>query len=139
MRVSLIVTLAITALFATSYKAISADWPRCVEGTFVGEIEAVGEKLKSDTRLNVHDATVEGTYAFTYKDELVEGTLSSSALIPPLSIAFRWKDKFGSGPLLVEFSGDCSEFTGKWKSDGTDTTHSWTGKKQPVHADLNNL
>jgi len=135
MRVSLV--LAITAFFATSHNAISDDWPRCVEGTFVGEIEAVGEKLKSETRLNVHDATVEGTYAFTYKDELVEGTLSSSALIPPLSIAFRWKDKFGMGSLLVEFSGDCSEFIGKWKSDETDTTHSWTGKKQPVRADLN--
>jgi hypothetical protein len=131
-----IMTLAITAFFATSDNAISDDWPRCVEGTFVGEIEAVGEQLKSETRLNVHDAMVEGTYAFTYKDELVEGTLSSSALIPPLSITFRWKDKFGTGSLLVEFSGDCSEFTGKWKSDGTDVTHSWTGKKQAVRADI---
>jgi hypothetical protein len=137
MRVNLIIILAITTFFATSYDAISADWPRCVEGTFVGEIEAVGEKLKSDTRLNVHDATVEGIHAFSYKDELVEGTLSSSALIPPLSITFRWKDKFGTGSLLVEFSGDCSEFTGKWKSEGTDTTHSWTGKKQAVRAELN--
>ena len=137
MRMSLIIALAVTAFFAASDNAISDDWPRCVEGTFVGEIEADGEKLKSETRLNVHDATVEGTYAFTYKDELVEGTLSSSALIPPLSIAFRWKDKFGTGSLLVEFSGDCSEFIGKWKSDETDTTHSWTGKKQPVRADLN--
>ena len=58
MRVSLIITLAITAFFATSYNAISDDWPRCVEGTFVGEIEAVGEKLKSETRLNVQEATV---------------------------------------------------------------------------------
>ena len=137
MRMGLIIALAVAAFFATPDNAISDDWPRCVEGTFVGEIEAVEEKLKSETRLNVHDATVEGTYAFTYKDELVEGTLSSSALIPPLSIAFRWKDKFGMGSLLVEFSGDCSEFIGKWKSDETDTTHSWTGKKQPVRADLN--
>jgi len=63
MRVSLTMILAMTAFFATSHNAISDDWPRCVEGTFVGEIEADGEKLKSETRLNVHDATVEGTYA----------------------------------------------------------------------------
>jgi len=139
MRMGLIIALAVAAFFATPDNAISDDWPRCVEGTFVGELEAVGEKLKSETHLIVQDGTVEGTYAFAYKDELVEGTLSSSVLIPPLSIVFRWKDKFGSGSLLLEFSGDCSEFSGKWKSDGTDTTHSWTGKKQPVHADLNNL
>ena len=80
MRVSLIITLAITAFLATSFNASSDDWPGCVQGTFGGEIEAAGEKLKSETRLNVHDAIVDGTYSFTYKNELVEGTLSSAVL-----------------------------------------------------------
>lgn len=135
MRVSLIITLAITAFLATSFNASSDDWPRCVQGTFAGEIEGAGEKLKTETRLDVHDATVEGTYSFTYKDELVEGTLSSGVLSQPRSITFRWKAKFGTGTLAVAFSADCSEFSGEWKTDGENTTHSWTGKKEEVRAD----
>jgi hypothetical protein len=59
MRVSPIVALATAAFVTFSFDANSADWPR-VEGTFAGEIEGNGEKLKSETRLNVHDATVAG-------------------------------------------------------------------------------
>jgi hypothetical protein len=124
------ITLAIAAFLAASFNASSDDWPGCVQGKFGGELEVAGEKLKSETRFNVHDAIVDGTYSFTYKNELVEGTLSSAVLNQPRSITFRWRSKFGTGTLTATFSADCSEFSGEWRTDDNAATHSWTGKRQ---------
>jgi hypothetical protein len=135
MRVSSTVVLALTALMALSLDGRAADWPSCVEGKFNGEIEGGGEKLKSETRLTVHDQSVEGTYSFTFKSDYVEGKLISFSFAEPRSVMFRWQDKFGTGSLVTAFNSDCSEFLGEWKSEGSDTPHSWTGKREEVRAD----
>jgi hypothetical protein len=129
------VLLVLIASIALSFDGRAADWPSCVEGKFKGEIEGGREKLKSETRFTVHDQTVEGTYSFTFKSEFVEGKLLSSSFAEPRSIIFRWEDKFGTGTLVAGFNSDCSEFLGEWKSEGSDTPHSWTGKREEVRAD----
>ena len=125
-----VIVAAIVSVWLGPQAHPATEWPECVSGTFSGKIEAAGQKLTSETRFLVEDQTVNGTYSFAYKGETVEGTLSSARLEKGRSIRFQWQDKFGTGTLITSFNEDCSEFTGKWGSEGKQPTQSWTGKRQ---------
>lgn len=103
---------------------------QCVAGSFTGEIDTGGKKLKSETQFNVQDEIVVGTYSFQYEGELVQGTLSSTDLSRVHSINFRWHDKFGTGTLIAVFNNGCTEFLGEWSMEGKNKTHSWDGKRK---------
>ena len=125
-----VIVAAIVSVWLGPQAHPAINWPKCVTGTFSGKIEAVGQELTSETHFSVEDQTVNGTYSFAYKGETVEGTFISTRREEGRTLVFQWQDKFGTGTLITSFNEDCSEFSGKWGSEGKQPTHSWTGKRQ---------
>lgn len=70
-------------------------------------------------------------YVFSDQGNAVEGELAETGDDgdgSDLTRTFMWRDKYGYGQLIVTFTPDFSEFTGKWNAGVSDFLP-WNGRR----------
>jgi hypothetical protein len=98
---------------------------------YVGCVEASGSNLPVATALRPGARGLTGFYVLLEPDgRRVEGSLGpASRKAAGDSVRFRWKDEYGEGDLVIEFSADASSFNGFWTTDGDSQPSAWWGRE----------
>lgn len=107
-----------------------------LEGTYQGFIWSGGSDAPGTTALTVKpDGAISGTYAFDEMGSEMRGTLTDCAFKAPL-LRCTWNDAYGSGALVMRFTGDFWAFEGSWYNGSPDQSGEhpdkgfrWTGAK----------
>ncbi|HEV7309626.1 hypothetical protein [Ensifer sp.] len=120
----------IAAAFASG--AMAGETSRAPSGTYCGQLSSAGILSEAQTRFETDaGGTVIGKYVFSDQGEPVDGELAETSDDgdgSDLTRTFMWRDKYGYGQLLVTFTPDFSEFSGKWNAGGSQFLP-WTGRR----------
>lgn len=107
-----------------------------LNGTYQGFIWSGGRNTRGTTSLAVGpDGTISGNYLFEDMGSTIEGQLTDCVFAAPI-LRCTWNDAYGTGALLLHFTGDFWAFEGSWH-DGSlteaeqrpDNGYRWTGAK----------
>lgn len=107
-----------------------------LEGTYQGFIWSAGSNTRGTTTLTVRpNGAISGSYIFEDMGSAIEGTLTDCAFTAPI-LRCTWNDAYGSGGLVLRFTGDFWAFEGSWHDGGLtkaeerpDNGYRWTGAK----------
>lgn len=105
-------------------------------GTYQGFIWSGGSNTRGTTSFSVKpDGAITGSYLFEDMGSEMQGTLTDCAFTAPI-LRCTWNDAYGSGALVLRFTGDFWAFEGSWHdgsleedAQGANNGYRWTGAK----------
>jgi hypothetical protein len=86
------------------------------------------QDMKTEFRLNA-DGQLFGVYEFEDNGKWESGSLDPTLLNGDRSGRFIWRDKYGSGVLILQFRADYSSFSGAWSRE-QEPVLDWNGKRR---------
>jgi len=107
-------------------------WSREIIGTYKSEISGGRTTWPGATRFSMNStAQLIGAYSYEADEEAVNGELSDCTEIKRNhALSCSWKDKYGIGTLVMDFSKDLSHFDGYWNTYGSLHRLPWSGKRE---------
>ena len=120
-------TLAAIAAF---WMSPVPGWAASITGTYCGAVLSSGEMTDVVTRLKQEaDGRITGSYKFMDGETPVTGSLIARGAPGAVQYDFLWRDKFGSGKVVITPAADGNSFTGKWGTGANPPEHDWLGKR----------
>lgn len=106
-------------------------WSRGIIGAYQSEISGGRNKLSGVTRFSINSAgQLIGAYSYQEDTKTVKGELSDCTEIKRKhALSCFWKDKYGTGMLVMGFSDDLRSFDGYWNTYGSLRRLPWNGKQ----------
>ena len=78
------------------------------------------------------DGRVTGRYRLTESDgDVVEGTLTPCHAVRPLTLVCVWNDRYGTGPVQIDFGADAAGFVARWAAPDRGEWLPWSGFRRP--------
>lgn len=101
-------------------------------GQYQGKIESGASLLPSKTVLTIKAGKISGVYYMTEEARIVKGSLHQCRYEREVrELTCHWRDRYGRGLLVVNFSESLDEFSGIWYSSQMpeQPAGAWNGKK----------
>jgi hypothetical protein len=100
-----------------------------IGGRYCGKLFSGGALVEVVTILAPgKDGRLEGVYSFREGDAMVDGKLQEER-VNGLTRTLVWTDKYGSGRLLITFTGSYDAFRGAWGVDNDLPSAQWDGAR----------
>ena len=97
-------------------------------GRYRGCAISGGEWVSIETVLSVSGDRLSGTYRFLEPSgRQVSGTVETDGSTVDGQVNLRWRDVYGDGPAVFNFSTDGSRFDGYWTTETGVDRFSWYG------------
>ena len=115
------------AAWATTTPALALSSP---DGRYCGLLLSGGFMVPATTQLATgKNGKVTGTYEFTQRGRTESGSLTEIAAgARKMTRILRWRDRFGSGRLVVTFTPDFTSFEGRWGPENAKPKAHWSGR-----------
>src|SRR5262245_15327683 len=112
------------------------DWLEQISGRYLGHlVEGLTEQpvltiLRKTIDPKSKSIRLDGEYAF--RDQRIVGKLEACVAVRVLVLRCTWMDRFGRGPLELEFDDTLTAFRGRWSSESQPGLwFPWTGRVTP--------
>lgn len=97
-------------------------------GRYRGCAVSGGEWVPIETTLTVSGGRLSGSYIFIESSgRNVPGVISLETHDGSDSIALQWRDLYGEGPAVFNFTADGTRFDGYWTVETSDRRFDWNG------------
>ena len=110
---------------------VSPDWLSSVQGSYNGVLYSTGEYLRAKTIFTLlPGGGLSGEYYFQEAEEKVHGTLFDCSVLAHLKIICNWRDRYGTGELVLTFDESVKNFEGYWSVSGDSQRSLWNGARE---------
>ena len=111
------------------------SWTEKVNGTYYGLMWSGGSNLGCTTYLDVDfNGTLSGNYVMLEPRSAEEGVIEKCEVLQKGKIQCKWRDRYGFGDVVFEFSSSFNGFKAIWNDEGKyNQNFSWVGKKDSPH------
>ena len=139
MRLALHTGLTTLAILGLSHMPAQAqrDWLDKIAGEYIGHlVDDAGEKpvltiLRRTAGSPSDNGALSGEYTFGVERDA--GKLEACSPVRTRVLRCTWIDRFGQGPLELEFEENLTSFKGRWSADGLPGVwFPWNGRARPV-------
>lgn len=119
------------ASIATAADYILPEWVNAIQGTYNSVIYSIGENRNAQTSFRIiAGGGISGDYWFNEPEKKVHGQLADCTVLEHLRLVCNWKDKYGSGELVITFDKSMKSFDGYWTVAGDSHKSGWSGVRE---------
>lgn len=107
------------------------NWSKSIVGRYVSEISTGKKSLPGVTKFQLsNDGKLTGSYSYREESGATHGSLSQCTEIKKKHVLIcKWKDKYGTGTLEINFSDDYKNFQGAWFVIRPAASLPWNGRR----------
>lgn len=101
-----------------------------IEGRFCGRLASGAEIVNAVTELRTTaDGRLSGSYTFDDGGTASSGTLSELEAGEGRTRRLVWRDRYGSGTLVITFDQSLETFRGRWGPGRSEPNAPWDGRR----------
>lgn len=107
------------------------NWSKSIVGRYISEISTGKKSLPGVTKFQLNNnGKLTGSYSYKEESGTTHGKLSQCTEIKKKHVLIcKWKDKYGTGMLEMNFSNDYKNFQGAWFVIRPAASLPWNGRR----------